>query len=122
METIHNETGLPKEIRVYRTRDGSYPYDKWYKALHTTVKQRVRMRLLRLRLGNPGDVKPVGSGVHELRIRYGPGYRVYFGNDGEDIIVLLAGGDKLTQEKDIERAKEYWKDYQQRGAYEKRTV
>lgn len=83
METIHTEIGLPKEIRVYRTREGSYPFDKWYESLHITVKQRVRTRLLRLRLGNPGEVKPVGSGVHELRIRFGPGYRVYFGNDGE---------------------------------------
>lgn len=62
------------------------------------------MRIRRLSLGNPGDVKPVGEGVSELRIDYGPGYRVYFVQHGQALIVLLAGGDKRTQDKDIETA------------------
>jgi putative addiction module killer protein len=63
-------------------------------------------RIRRLLLGNPGDVKPVGEGISEMRIDYGPGYRVYFTRRGHSLIVLLAGGDKSTQAKDIERAKE----------------
>jgi putative addiction module killer protein len=69
------------------------------------------MRLKRLANGNPGDVRPVGKGVSELRIDTGPGYRVYFGADGDDLILLLAGGDKSTQARDIETAHELWKDW-----------
>jgi putative addiction module killer protein len=65
---------------------------------------RINLRIQRLELGNPGDVKSVGGGVSELRIDYGPGYRVYFCRRGEDIILLLCGGDKRTQDKDIHRA------------------
>ncbi len=68
------------------------------------ARARVQSRLDRLSLGNPGDVKPVGSGVSEMRIDYGPGYRVYFSRRSNVVIVLLAGGDKRTQRKDIARA------------------
>lgn len=69
------------------------------------AKARISHRIDRLAMGNPGDVKPVGEGVSELRIDYGPGYRVYFVRDGAVVIVLLCGGDKRTQSKDIEQAK-----------------
>lgn len=72
------------------------------------------MRINRLRLGNFGDHKVVGDGVFELRIDYGPGYRVYFARDGAEIVILLIGGDKRTQDRDIETAKEYWADYKAR--------
>jgi putative addiction module killer protein len=70
------------------------------------------MRINRLRLGSFGDYKAVGDGVCELRIDYGPGYRVYFGRHGTEIVILLIGGDKRSQDRDIETAKEYWADYQ----------
>ncbi|HEV2956013.1 MAG TPA: type II toxin-antitoxin system RelE/ParE family toxin [Xanthobacteraceae bacterium] len=70
------------------------------------AQSRILARIRRLLLGNPGDVKPVGEGISEMRIDYGPGYRVYFTRRGHSLIVLLAGGDKSTQAKDIERAKE----------------
>jgi len=66
---------------------------------------RIQIRIDRLALGNPGDVRPVGSGISEMRIDYGPGYRVYFSQRGSDLVILLCGGDKTTQTSDIEKAK-----------------
>jgi putative addiction module killer protein len=71
----------------------------------------LQARLNRIRLGNFGDSKPVGDGVEELRIDFGPGYRVYFGRDGQTVIVLLCAGSKQTQSKDTETAKAFWRDY-----------
>lgn len=80
-------------------------YTKWIDGLRDLqARARIQARVERLRCGNPGDVEPVGSGVSEMRIDYGPGYRVYFINRGEVLIVLLAGGDKRTQSKDIKTA------------------
>ena len=70
------------------------------------ARARIDVRIRRLSLGNPGDVKPAGEGVSELRIDYGPGYRVYFGQRGQTLIILLAGGDKHTQDQDIKTARE----------------
>ena len=78
------------------------------------TRARIRVRINRIRLGNFGDCKSVGSGVSEFRIDYGPGYRVYFGRVGEKIVLLLCGGTKKNQEKDIKLAKEYWYDYKKR--------
>jgi len=78
----------------------------------------VRERIARLRLGNMGDCTPVGAGVAELRIHYGPGYRVYFGQDGSRVVVLVCGGTKKSQKKDIKAAKKMWQDYKER-AHEK---
>jgi putative addiction module killer protein len=74
-------------------------------------KAKIKERLKRVRLGNLGDYRSLGEGVFELRINYGPGYRVYFGQVGEIIVLLLCGGDKSSQEKDIRKAQEYWIDY-----------
>ncbi|MEQ1931616.1 MAG: type II toxin-antitoxin system RelE/ParE family toxin [Parvularculaceae bacterium] len=81
-------------------------FSLWLRGLRDT-KARVRIlaRLRRMELGNPGDVKSVGDGVYEMRIDYGPGYRLYFVRRGRDLIVLLAGGDKSSQDRDIARAK-----------------
>lgn len=78
-------------------------YASWFASLKDRTA-RARIRIRRMSLGNPGDVKPVGSGVSELRIDYGPGYRVYFVQRGEALVILLAGGDKRTQSKDIHTA------------------
>ena len=75
-------------------------------------------RVGRIRRGNLGDCKPVGGGVSELRVDYGPGYRVYFGQQGQTLVVLLCGGDKRTQDRDIRQAKHYWRNYQQMEAGE----
>ena len=72
---------------------------------------RVLARLARVRQGNPGDCKPVGEGVSELRVDYGPGYRVYFGQKGRTLVVLLCGGDKRTQDRDIRLAKQFWQEF-----------
>ena len=78
---------------------------KWLDKLHDIrARARILVRIKRLTDGNPGDVKPVGEGVSELRINYGPGYRVYYKQFGESIVILLAGGDKRTQTKDIKTA------------------
>lgn len=71
------------------------------------------IRIARLRLGNLGDSKSVGQGVYELRVHFGPGYRIYYGLDGEKLVLLLCGGDKKTQKKDIEKAKAFWENYKE---------
>ena len=77
-------------------------YRRWFASLKDkSARARVDVRIRRLWLGNPGDAKPVGNGVSELRIHYGPGYRVYFARRGDTVIILLAGGDKSTQAEDI---------------------
>ncbi len=86
-------------------------YAKWFSGLRDRVaRARIDIRIRRLSLGNTGDAKPVGDGVSELRVDHGPGYRVYFIQRGEVVIVLLAGGDKSTQDKDIRTAKALAKD------------
>jgi putative addiction module killer protein len=86
-------------------------YAKWFASLRDRVaRARIDIRIRRLSLGNAGDTKPVGEGVSELRIDHGPGYRLYFVRRGEVVIVLLAGGDKSTQDKDIRTAKALAKD------------
>lgn len=80
-------------------------YSQWFNALRDRqARARIDIRIRRLSMGNPGDVKPVGRGVSELRVDYGPGYRVYFIQRGDTLIILLAGGDKSTQEQDIKIA------------------
>jgi putative addiction module killer protein len=82
-------------------------YSQWFKSLRDRqARARLDVRIRRLSLGNPGDVKPVGGGVSELRIDYGPGYRVYFVQRGQTLVILLAGGDKSTQDQDVKVAQE----------------
>jgi putative addiction module killer protein len=90
----------------------SATFDKWLLGLRDrTARARIEARIARMALGNPGDVKPIRNGVHEMRIDYGPGYRVYFLQRGQTIVVLLAGGDKRTQDADINRAIEIAHDW-----------
>jgi len=85
----------------------SATFDRWLKKLRDPrAKARIEMRIRRLSLGNPGDVNPIGEGLSEMRIDYGPGYRVYYVQHGSILVVLLCGGDKRTQQSDIAKAKE----------------
>jgi putative addiction module killer protein len=105
----------PREIREYQTQEEKVPFAEWLESLRD-LKARVKIekRLERVRAGNLGDYKSVGEGVCELRVDIGGGYRVYFGQIGTKIVILLCGGIKKTQEEDIEQAKEYWRDYERR--------
>lgn len=103
---------LPKEIGVFRCRDGHVPFEEWLNDLRDKrAVARVLARLARVRLGNLGDCRPLGEGVSELRVDYGPGYRVYFGQQGQTLVVLLCGGDKRSQERDVRLAKAYWQEF-----------
>jgi putative addiction module killer protein len=100
-----------REIRVYQTEDSQEPFWKWLDRLgDQEAFNRILKRIDRVETGNLGEWDSVGEGVFELVLDFGPGYRVYFGQDG-DLVVLLLGGIKKTQERDISKAKEYWRDY-----------
>ena len=88
---------------------GKIPFESWYESLDSILQRAVDARLTRLAVGNFGDHKSVGGGVFELRIPKGPGYRVYYGLQGSEIVVLIGGGDKGSQKKDIKRAYELWR-------------
>lgn len=99
----------------YITEDGRNPFRQWYAKLRDIeAAVRIRARLARLRVGNFGNARSVGKGVSELRIDYGPGYRIYFARHGDTVVVLLCGGDKGSQSKDIELAHLYWADFKRR--------
>ena len=101
----------PYELQNYLTADNLNPFRRWIRGLDGSVRSVIQVRLRRIEeYGNFGDCQTVGDGVFELRIYHGPGYRVYFGLDGETVI-LLGGGDKGAQESDIRKSKERWKDY-----------
>ena len=105
----------PREVVAFRARDGKVPFEDWLDDLNDNrAVARVLARLARVRQGNLGDCKSVGQGVSELRVDCGPGYRVYFGQKGHTLVVLLCGGNKRTQQRDIRLAKEFWKDYNER--------
>ena len=108
---------IPQTLQEYLTVNGKNPFREWLRGLRdVNARARIRVRLNRIRLGNFGDVESVGGGVSELRIPYGPGYRVYLARTGNTVVLLLCGGDKSSQERDISRAKDYWLDYQRRSS------
>jgi len=103
---------IVRKAEPYVTKEGKKPYDKWlWKLKDLRAKARVAARVDRAARGNFGDYRDLNSGVFELKDDFGPGYRIYFGIDGDEVIILLAGGDKRTQRRDILKAKEYWSDY-----------
>ena len=104
----------PREVEIYRSRNGQEPFTEWLNTIRDQKTQRrIRTRLAALKLGNFGDYKSVGDGVFELRFRFGVGYRVYFGEVDNTIVLLLCGGDKSSQRRDIGYAKAYWLEYKE---------
>lgn len=104
------------ELRFYQTAAGERPFVDWLQGLaDRQARARIQARLARVAVGNIGDAKPVGEGVSELRIDWGPGYRVYFSRVGRVIVLLLCAGDKRTQQRDIRRAQSYLEDYEARS-------
>jgi putative addiction module killer protein len=109
------------ELRYYQSSLGEQPIVEWLQGLNDRqARSRIEARLARVAVGNLGDVEPVGEGVLELRIDWGPGYRVYFSRLGNVIVLLLCGGDKRTQRRDIKRAKAYFEDFKARSAKKER--
>ena len=93
---------------------GRAPFEDWFNALDMQAALKVTTVIAKIKASNLGDVKPVGQGVSERRITFGPGYRLYFGQDGKKLVVLLTGGTKKRQSKDIEQAQKFWADYKRR--------
>ena len=106
------------DIREYVDDRGRSPFGRWFDALDSGTAARVRTALARMEAGNLSNVRGVGGGVLEYRINVGPGYRVYFGRDGDTLIVLLGGGTKTRQQRDIEDARELWSEYRRRKQQE----
>ena len=98
-------------VREYLNEAGRSPFRDWLSELDRTVRARIQARVLRFELGNLGDHKQVGGGVWEARLDLGPGYRIYFGKSGTELVLLLLGGDKSSQRKDIQRAQAHWAAY-----------
>jgi len=98
---------------------GSSPFAKWFSALDAQAAAKVAVALYRLEQGNVSNVKSVGKGVSEYKIDFGPGYRIYFGQEGDELIILLGGGAKKTQDKDIQIAQMLWAEYKQAKAKKK---
>ncbi len=98
-------------VREYLTSEGTSPYREWLDRLDVSVRARIQARVLRFEMGNLGDHKSVGAGVWEARLDFGPGYRLYFGKDGPMVIVLLMGGSKASQIRDVRRAHAWWRAY-----------
>lgn len=103
------------ELRQYQTADGRIPFADWIAGQRDRRALRaIAARMTRVQVGNRGDWKALGAGLFELRVDCGPGLRIYCGQDGATLVLLLCAGDKATQAKDIEHARHYWKDYQAR--------
>lgn len=105
---------LMLELRYYLASDGVSPFESWFGDLDATAAAKVSVALVRLEQGNLSNAKAVGEGVLEYRIDWGPGYRVYFGRDGDVLVILLTGGAKKRQQRDIDAAKAHWADYKRR--------
>jgi putative addiction module killer protein len=106
-------------VREFLERDGSSPFAKWFATVDATAAAKITTAVRRLELGNFSNVKGVGAGVFEYRIDFGPGYRIYFGKDGETLVILLGGGTKKAQDRDIAAAHARWQDYKKRKSQEK---
>ncbi len=112
---------FPYTITYYLTKNVKKPFKEWLDGLKDiAARNTIRIRLDRVRLGNIGNNRSVGEGVYELKIDYGPGYRVYYALEGQTVILLLLGGDKSSQKNDIAQAKAFWSDHKWRKRDEKK--
>jgi putative addiction module killer protein len=102
------------QIVEYLTLDGASPFRNWFDGLESRAAAKVTTALIRLGMGNTSNTKSAGGGVHECKIDYGPGYRVYFGMDGKELVILIGGGTKKRQSSDIKNAGSHWADYNKR--------
>ncbi len=102
------------DLQEYTSTDGCRPFADWFNELDASAAAKIAAALIRLEQGNFSNVKGVGASVLEYRVDFGSGYRIYFGKDGERLVILLAGGTKKRQQKDIEVAQARWEDYKQR--------
>jgi len=113
--TFSHVESFPYTVSYYLTPAGDKPFKEWLDGLKDILaRQKIRIRLDRVRLGNLGKNRSVGEGVYELKVDYGPGYRVYYGLDKKTMVLLLLGGDKGSQKKDITQARTYWEDHKRR--------
>jgi len=103
----------------YLDTGGVSPYGRWFNQLTAEAANKVTTSVYRLELGNFSNVEPVGEGVSEYKVDFGPGYRIYFGIDGSELIILLGGGSKKRQNRDIENAKRYWRQFKLKKREEK---
>src|SRR5580693_6357990 len=101
-------------LREYLDKAGRSPFGRWFEDLDATAAAKVTTAFARIEQGNFSNVKGVGAGVFEYRIDFGPGYRVYFGKDGERLVIVLGGGTKKRQQHDIDAALAHWQDYKRR--------
>ncbi|MXX38193.1 MAG: type II toxin-antitoxin system RelE/ParE family toxin [Gemmatimonadetes bacterium] len=106
------------ELREFIDAKGRSPYARWFNRLNAQAAAKVAITLVRMEQGNLSNAKGVGGGVLECRIDFGPGYRIYFGKEGDTLIVLLGGGTKKSQQQDIETARELWREYKRRKRQE----
>ena len=104
------------ELRYYIDDRGRSPFRDWFDDLDSVARAKIAVRLARMEQGNLSNVKSVGDGVLEYRIDFGPGYRVYFGRDGDTVALLLVGGSKKRQQRDIAAAKEFWRNWKAQKA------
>lgn len=109
-------------ITHYVSENGTDYFDMWFRKLSPQARSRVQTRLDRIEFGNFGDYKSLGKGVYEIRIHLGPGYRVYFGRDGDDLVILLGGGTKKRQTRDIIQTQAHWEAYKQEKANADKTT
>ncbi len=107
------------EVREYIDAQGRSPYARWFNRLNAQAAAKAATALTRMAQGNLSNTKGVGGGVLECRIDFGPGYRVYFGKEGDALIILLGGGTKRHQKRDIETARDLWREYKRRKRRER---
>jgi len=111
------------ELEMYRTKGGSCPYEEWFLGLDAATAVRIDRSVFRMKSRNFADCKPIKDthvkGVFERVMDFGPGWRVYYGRDGDKLVLLLTGGSKKSQKRDIDKALEYWKDYKARKESQK---
>jgi len=115
LSCVSDNIKIRKQLRIYRTKRNKEPFSKWLMSLKDRVtRARIRSRLDRLIAGYYGDYKLLSNGIKELRLHFGAGYRIYFAEQKNIIILLLCGGSKRTQTKDIKKAEKYWLELQER--------